>query len=107
MDLDAGLTDDEIAAVEFDAGLTDAEIVAVECKFAFRFPPDLRAFLQTALPAAQNFLIGGAATRRRFETGSTFHGTAFYSTSNTTASGSTSGVPSLIRSRRHCRLAAI
>ena len=51
MDLDAGLTDDEIAAVEFDAGLTDAEIVAVECKFAFRFPPDLRAFLQTASTA--------------------------------------------------------
>ena len=55
MDLDAGPTDDEIAVVEFDAGLTDAEIVAVECKFAFRFPPDLRAFLQTAPPRGPKF----------------------------------------------------
>ena len=34
----------------FDAGRTDAEVVACEKKFAFRFPPDLREFLQTALP---------------------------------------------------------
>ncbi len=36
--------------VAFDAGLTNAEVIAAETKFAFRFPPDLRAFLQTALP---------------------------------------------------------
>jgi hypothetical protein len=36
--------------VAFDAGLTDSEIAAAESRFAFRFPPDLRAFLQTALP---------------------------------------------------------
>jgi hypothetical protein len=36
--------------VTFDAGLTDAEVATAESCFAFRFPPDLRAFLQTALP---------------------------------------------------------
>jgi hypothetical protein len=52
---DAGLMDDEIAAVEFDDGLTDVEVAAVENKFVFRFPPDLRAFLQTALPRGPKF----------------------------------------------------
>ena len=57
----AKLDSDDIARgspvhhVEFYAGLTDAEIVAVECKFDFRFPPDLRAFLQTALPRGPKF----------------------------------------------------
>src|SRR5258708_605636 len=36
--------------VEFDAGLTDEEVQACEHRFGFRFPPDLRQFLQTALP---------------------------------------------------------
>jgi hypothetical protein len=36
--------------VEFDPGLTDAEVAAAEARFGFRFPPDLRDFLQTALP---------------------------------------------------------
>jgi hypothetical protein len=41
--------------VEFDVGLTDAEAAAAEARFAFRFPPDLRAFLQTALPRGPRF----------------------------------------------------
>jgi hypothetical protein len=41
--------------VEFDAGLTDAEVAAVENRFGFRFPPDLREFLQTALPRGPQF----------------------------------------------------
>jgi hypothetical protein len=41
--------------LEFDAGLTDAEIIAVERRFGFKFPPDLREFLQTALPRGQRF----------------------------------------------------
>jgi len=41
--------------VEFDAGLTDAEVALVESWFSFRFPPDLRAFLQTALPRGPQF----------------------------------------------------
>ena len=36
--------------VKFDAGLTDAEVRETEALFGFRFPPDLRGFLQTALP---------------------------------------------------------
>jgi hypothetical protein len=34
--------DSPVHWIEFDAGLSDAEIVAVECRFGFRFPPDLR-----------------------------------------------------------------
>jgi len=41
--------------IEFDAGLTDAEIATIEGRFGFRFPPDLREFLQTALPRGPQF----------------------------------------------------
>ncbi|WP_422929259.1 hypothetical protein [Singulisphaera sp. PoT] len=41
--------------VEFDAGMSDGEIVAAERRFGFRFPPDLRDFLQTALPKGPEF----------------------------------------------------
>jgi len=43
------------ADVEFDAPLTDAEVDHVETLFSFRFPPDLREFLQTALPVSNGF----------------------------------------------------
>jgi hypothetical protein len=43
------------SGVAFDAGLTDDEVAAAESRFAFRFPPDLRAFLQTALPSGKPF----------------------------------------------------
>lgn len=41
--------------IDFDIGLTDAEVAAAEGRFGFRFPPDLRAFLQTALPLGERF----------------------------------------------------
>jgi hypothetical protein len=41
--------------VEFDAGLTDADVAAVQARFGFRFPPDLRAFLQAGLPRGPQF----------------------------------------------------
>lgn len=41
--------------VEFDIGLTDAELAVAETRFRFRFPPDLRAFLQTAFPKGERF----------------------------------------------------
>jgi hypothetical protein len=41
--------------IDFDVGLTDAEVAATEARFDFRFPPDLRAFLQTALPKGERF----------------------------------------------------
>jgi hypothetical protein len=44
-----------VHAIEFDAGLTDAEVIAIETRFAFRFPPDLREFLQLALPRGLRF----------------------------------------------------
>ncbi len=47
--------DSPVHRVEFDAGLTDAEVAAVEGRYGFRFPPDLRGFLQTALPKGPRF----------------------------------------------------
>jgi hypothetical protein len=41
--------------IAFDPGLSDAEVTAAEARYAFRFPPDLRAFLQTALPRGNGF----------------------------------------------------
>jgi hypothetical protein len=41
--------------VEFDPGLTHAEVARAEQRFEFRFPPDLRMFLQAALPRAAHF----------------------------------------------------
>src|SRR5829696_9043834 len=41
--------------VEFDPNLTDPEVIAVEGRFGFQFPPDLREFLQTALPRGPQF----------------------------------------------------
>jgi hypothetical protein len=39
-----------IEGTDFRPGLTDAEVAAVEERYGFRFPPDLRSFLQFALP---------------------------------------------------------
>src|SRR5262245_12201831 len=53
--------------VPFDPGLTDVEVAAAESRFAFRFPPDLREFLQTALPRGRHFpdwRAGGEAELR-------------------------------------------
>ena len=41
--------------IEFDTGLTDAEVAVVERRYGFQFPPDLRGFLQTALPKGPQF----------------------------------------------------
>jgi hypothetical protein len=41
--------------VQFERGLSDAEISSVEKTFAFRFPTDLREFLQLALPVGSGF----------------------------------------------------
>jgi hypothetical protein len=38
------------ASLEFQPGLSDAEVVRIETRFNFRFPPDLRSFLQTNVP---------------------------------------------------------
>jgi hypothetical protein len=44
------------AGVEFDEGMTDREIADVEKRFGFQFPPDLRAFLQHALPISKGWM---------------------------------------------------
>jgi hypothetical protein len=43
------------AGIAFDAGLSDTEISETESRFKFRFPPDLRAFLQVGLPVGERF----------------------------------------------------
>ena len=41
--------------ISFDHGLSDTETSTAEQRFGFRFPPDLRAFLQTAAPRGRYF----------------------------------------------------
>jgi len=41
--------------VGFAPGLSDREVARVEASFGFRFPPDLRALLATALPSGPKF----------------------------------------------------
>lgn len=41
--------------VIFEEGLSNQEVERTEGAFGFRFPPDLRAFLQTALPVSIEF----------------------------------------------------
>ena len=45
----------DLPSVDFEPGLSDSEFADVEKRFSFRFLPDLRAFLQTALPRGQKF----------------------------------------------------
>ena len=42
--------------VQFDTGLTDAEVEKVQETYGFLFPPDLRQFLQHALPVSKAWL---------------------------------------------------
>jgi hypothetical protein len=44
-----------VNGIEFERGLTDAEVEAAEARYEFRFPPDLRAFLQAGLPQGDRF----------------------------------------------------
>jgi hypothetical protein len=41
--------------VKFADGLTDDEVRGVELRYGFRFPPDLREFLQAGLPISDGF----------------------------------------------------
>jgi hypothetical protein len=41
--------------IVLERGLSPEEVVAVEEGYGFRFPPDLQAFLQTALPVSNGF----------------------------------------------------
>jgi len=44
------------AGVRFDPGLSAIEREEIEACFGFRFPPDLAALLQTALPVSHGFI---------------------------------------------------
>src|SRR5215467_6996420 len=41
---------------QFEPGLTDDEVAAIEQTYRFRFPPDLRQFLQFTLPVSRSWL---------------------------------------------------
>jgi len=43
-------------SVSFAPGLTDEEVSQIEARYGFRFPPDLRAFLQYALPISSSWV---------------------------------------------------
>ena len=43
------------AGIVFEAGLSDDEVQRVQAAFGLAFPPDLRRFLQTALPVSPRF----------------------------------------------------
>lgn len=45
----------QVGHLPFDPGLTNEEVEGVEKKFGFRFPPDLRDFLQTVMPVQIEF----------------------------------------------------
>lgn len=45
----------ETRGIQFDTGLGDNEIANIENTYGFHFPPDLAAFLQTALPISKGF----------------------------------------------------
>src|SRR5688572_23893771 len=45
----------ERGGICFEPGLGDEEVANVECRFQFRFPPDLRVFLQSAMPVGDGF----------------------------------------------------
>ena len=47
--------------VVFEPGLSDLEVAKVETTFGFRFPPDLRAFLQAQMPIRVESKWGGNA----------------------------------------------
>jgi len=42
--------------VEFASGLTDKEVLDIEVTFNFKFPPDLKEFLQKGLPVSERFV---------------------------------------------------
>ncbi|MFN0053787.1 MAG: hypothetical protein ACKV0T_16530 [Planctomycetales bacterium] len=45
----------EQLGLQFGPGLTDTEVSRVERQYGFRFPPDLREFVQAALPCGDKF----------------------------------------------------
>jgi hypothetical protein len=45
----------EEVGLHFEPGLTDTEVSRVEGQFGFRFPPDLREFVQAGLPHGEGF----------------------------------------------------
>jgi len=44
-----------LCGIEVATGLSDAEVARIEETYAFRFPPDLRAFFQYALPVSKGW----------------------------------------------------
>ena len=54
-EIDASIALMKAHGVVFESGLSDDEVMAVESRFHFQFPPDLRAFLQVALPSGDRF----------------------------------------------------
>src|SRR5260370_27481276 len=41
--------------IQFHRGLSDAEVEKIERRYSFQFPPDLKSFLEEALPVSRGF----------------------------------------------------
>ncbi len=53
----------------FASGLTDSEVGEIETKYGFLFPPDLRAFLQFALPVSTSWVNWRKASEKSIRNG--------------------------------------
>jgi len=59
-----------VKGVEFASGLSDSEVSEIEKKFEIIFPPDLKSFLQIALPISEDFVNWrlGLKSKKEFDT---------------------------------------
>jgi hypothetical protein len=55
----------KVVGVSFDSGLTDDEVTQIEQTAKFRFPPDLREFLQRGLPGRYARRVAGVGSQSR------------------------------------------
>jgi hypothetical protein len=55
MDLERARAELERAGVRFERGLSDGEVREIEARWELRFPPDLREWLQYALPVSKGW----------------------------------------------------
>ena len=53
--------------IQFDVGLNEVEVSQVEARFSFKFPPDLKSFLQSALPITPKFVNWRLALKSKAE----------------------------------------
>lgn len=89
--------------ITLERGLTDAEVFSIESQFQFVFPPDLRFFLQTAVPSSKYFVKWRAASKK-LRVGSRKSSRAFFTTLKSSPSGIRTGDRVLLACQMRCKL---